>query len=170
MKILIASDSHDRWGNLENAINKGNKTECEIMLFAGDFMSPPGINVLEQFNGAVHFVFGNNDGELVGLTQMISASKKITLHYQSGESTLRETFGDLSFFMNHYPNVVRNAAQTNEYDVCIYGHDHLYHEETLANGTLLLNPGELQGYRTGNITCMILDTETLNIEKVKIGP
>lgn len=169
MKILIASDSHDRWEYLEEAVDKGNAAGCEAMLFAGDFMSPTGVYILKKFNGPVHFVFGNNEGEIVGLTRSMDASENIKLHYKFGESIFTDTIDGLSFYMNHYPKVVRNAALTGEYDVCVYGHDHIYHEETLENGTILLNPGEIQGFKTGKASCMIFDTETKSGERIEIG-
>ena len=169
MKILITSDSHDRWDFLTKAVEKGNEASCEVMFFAGDFMSPGGVKVLESFSGDVHFVLGNNDGELVGLTRWLDASKNTTLHYKFGESTFKETIGGIKFYMNHFPDIVKNAALTGNYDVCIYGHDHIYHEEILGNGTTLLNPGEIQGYKTGNSTCMIFDTKTKTVEKIVLN-
>jgi putative phosphoesterase len=166
MKILITSDSHDRWEYLELAVQEGIKVGCEVMLFAGDFMSPGGVKILEQFSGDVHFVLGNNDGELVGLTRWLDKSKNVTLHYKFGESTLEEEIDGVSFYMNHFPDAVKNAALSGKYDVCVYGHDHMYHEEILGNGTILLNPGEIQGYKTGNSTCMIFDTSTKKVEKI----
>jgi len=44
--------------------------------------------------------------------------------------------------------------------------DHIYHEEIISNGTLLLNPGEVHGNKTGVSTCMIFNTETKKVEKV----
>ena len=169
MKILITSDSHEQWGYLTEAVKRGNEAGCEVMLFAGDLISPGGLKILETFNGPVHFVFGNNEGEIVGLTRIIDASENITLHYRFGESVMAEVIGGLSFFMQHFPAVAKNAALTGQYDVCVYGHDHVYHEEVLENGTVLLNPGELQGHKTGSVTCMIFDTETKQAEKITLN-
>jgi len=166
MKVLVTSDSHDRWDYLENAIEKGHEEGCEVMLSAGDFMSPPGVAILKKFNGPVHIVLGNNDGELVGLARMIDESENITLHYKFGESAMIEKIGGLTFFMNHYPSMVRNAAMTGNYDVCVYGHDHVYNFEKLENSTILLNPGEIQGYKTGSSTCMIFDTDSKEVTKL----
>jgi len=163
MKILITSDSHDRWDYLKLAIEKGKEEGCEVMLFAGDFIAPSGISVLKEFNGQIHFVLGNNDGELVGLTRMLDANENTILHYKFGESTMKEEFGGLKFYMNHYPNIVQNVAKIGEFDVCIYGHNHIYYEEVLENGTILLNPGDIQGHKTGIATCMIFDTQTKKV-------
>jgi putative phosphoesterase len=166
MKILITSDSHDNWDNLEKAVAQGNAAGCEVMLFAGDLMAPGGVKILEQFNGPVHFVLGNNEGELVGLTRFLDASKNTTLHYDFGESTMNNKIAGLKFYMHHFPNIVRNAARTGDYNVCVYGHDHEYHHEILENGTIFLNPGAIKGNDAGIATCMFFDTATKSVEKV----
>jgi len=168
MKVLITSDAHDRWDFLEQAVNQGNVANCEVMLFAGDLISPTGITIMENFNGKVHFVLGNNEGELVKLTRMSDASKNIALHYEYGQSVFDEKIDELSFYMNHYPTFVHNAAQTGKYDVCVYGHDHMYHTEILPNGTLVLNPGALKGDKEGQVTCMIFDTKDKSVQKIEL--
>jgi len=169
MKILITADTHDRWDHLEQAIAYGNQAGCSVMLFAGDLVAPgQGVPMLEKFNGPVHVVLGNNDGELVGLTRRIDKSGSVTLHYVSGESVMTETFDGLRFYMNHFPGFTRNAALSGQYDVCVHGHNHTYSEETLENGTLILNPGELKGLKPDLATVMIFDTETKSVEKIVI--
>jgi len=163
MKILICSDSHDRWDYLSKAIEIGNSTNCEIMLFAGDFVAPVGARTLDLFNGNVHFVLGNNEGELVNLTRALDKRENVTFH----KDVMEEEFDGLKFYMNHYPYIVENAALSGKYDVCVYGHDHIYHSSTLKNGTRLLNPGEICGNRE-IATCMIFDTETKDAEKIML--
>jgi hypothetical protein len=166
MKILITSDSHDRWDYLGKAVKKGTEAGCEVMLFAGDLVTPSGIKTLEEFPGEVHMILGNNEGEIVGLTRIVDTKPNIILHHDFGESTMELEIDGLKFYMNHYPSYVLNAAKTGKYDVCIYGHDHEYHEEKLENGTLLLNPGEITINKTGTSTCMLFDTKTKSVEKI----
>jgi len=147
------------------AVEKGNEEGCEVMFFGGDFISPPGLSVIEKFKGMVHFVWGNNDGEKVGLALKMEKLDNVTLHGDVMDTEI----DDLKFYMNHYPEIVRNAAETGKYDICVYGHDHKYYEETLENRTILLNPGKIQeGYGTGDSTCMIFDTETKGVTKVDL--
>ena len=69
MKIAIISDSHEHWDNLRHAINLANKN-CDVLLFSGDLMAPGnGLAALKTFNGPVHMVFGNNDGDKYKLTK-----------------------------------------------------------------------------------------------------
>jgi len=164
MKILIVSDSHDNYEKLSAAIVAGNKAECEIMLHAGDFVSPPTLDSLKDFKGKVYLVWGNNEGEKVGFITKVAQLENT----QMLGDVMEKDFDGLKFYMNHYPDIVENAALTGKYDVCIYGHDHIYNEKIISNGTILLNPGEVHGNKTGVHTCMIFDTKTKLVQKVTL--
>jgi putative phosphoesterase len=163
MKISIMSDSHDNWLNLEKAVAISNDQGCEVLLFAGDLIAPPQLAVLEKFNGKVKLVWGNNEAERVGMVRMIDASKNIELCGDIFEGEI----ANIKIFMNHYPRIAELAAKSNEFDLCIYGHTHIYSEAKIGN-TLLVNPGEIQGYRTGKPSFIIFDTETKSVNKVEI--
>jgi len=162
MKILIVSDSHDNDGKLSTAVSVGNEAGCEVMLHAGDFVSPPTLDNLKSFNGKAYLVWGNNEGEKVGFIKKVESMENVEM---AGD-VLEKEFGGLKFYMNHYPEIVENAALSGKYNVCIYGHDHIYHEEVVSNGTLLLNPGEVHGNKTGVSTCIVFDTETKKVDKI----
>jgi putative phosphoesterase len=164
MNILIVSDSHDNYEKLQRAISIGNSAGCDVMLHAGDFVSPPGVEWLKDFGGKVHMVWGNNEGEKVGFIKKISEYKNIIMH----GDVMEQEFGGLKFYMNHYPDIAENAALTNKYDVCIFGHTHVYSEKNIQNKTILLNPGEVHGYKTGISTCIIFDTDTKTIKKINL--
>jgi len=161
MKIAIMSDSHDRWDHLESAINIANQNQCEYLLFAGDLIAPPGISILEKFAGKVIFIWGNNEGEKMGMTRMMDASEKITLHNYVYEGVIDQ----IKIHMNHYPEPEHDAASSDKYDLCVFGHTHETHQETIGN-TLLVNPGEIQGYKTGKSTFMIYDSSTKKAEVI----
>lgn len=157
------SDSHDRWDNLEKAVELANKAECELLLFAGDFIAPPGISILEKFNGDIKFIWGNNEGEKVGLTRKFDSSNKIELCGDIYEDTI----DGIKIFMNHYPRITELAALSGEFDLCVFGHTHKYFEKKIKD-CLLVNPGEIQGYATGNVTFMIYDTKKEVVKKVTV--
>ena len=161
MKIAIMSDSHDRWDYLEKAIGIAHGKGCELLLFAGDLIAPPGLAILEKFNNKVKFVWGNNEAEQVGMTRRMDSSEKIDL---CGD-VYEETVDGVRIFMNHYPRFVEFAAKSGEFDLCIFGHTHEYHNKMIGN-CLLINPGEIQGYRTGTATFVIFDTTSKKAEKV----
>lgn len=157
------SDSHDRWDYLEQAINIANRENCGILLFTGDLVAPPGIPILEKFNGQVKFVWGNNEGERVGITRKIDASDNIELGGEYFEGKVE----GLKIFMNHYPRLVELAAKSGEFDLCIFGHTHEYLNNKV-NNCILLNPGEIQGYKTNEPGFVIFDILTKNINRVLI--
>jgi len=161
MKLAIMSDSHENWTNLTKAIGIAHQENCEQLFFAGDLISPPGLKVLEQFNGKVHFVWGNNEGEKVNLTRMFDKSEKSTLY---GDICELEIMG-VKIFMNHYPKIAEIAANSGDYDLVIHGHTHTYREEILGK-TRLINPGEIQGFLSGQATFIIYDTSTKTSKKI----
>jgi putative phosphoesterase len=161
MKIAIISDSHDNWEVLEKAVNIANENNCEVLLFAGDLIAPPGISVLEKFNGKIKYVWGNNEGERLGITRKMDNSNKIELCGNIYEGQI----DNIKIFMNHYPRISELAAKSKEFDLCIHGHTHIYGEENVGN-TLLLNPGEIQGIK-GKPSFVIFNTETKSTEKIE---
>jgi uncharacterized protein len=155
MNIAIMSDSHDHWTHLIAAIELANEAGCELLLFAGDLIAPPGIEVLEQFAGQVKFVWGNNEHERVGMTRKMDASGKIELCGDIYEDTV----DGVRIFMNHYPRFSELAAKSGEFDLAIFGHTHDYSVEKIAD-CWLINPGEIQGYKTGQPGFVLFDTKT----------
>lgn len=168
MKIAILSDSHDNWVNLTKAVEISNERGCEVMFHAGDLIAPPMVAILEQFNGLVHFVWGNNEGEKVKITQLIAQSSKIQLHGVVAGDFYEGEIDQIRVFMNHYPKISRLAAESGHYDLCIFGHNHQASQETVGT-TLLVNPGEVMGYLTGQASFMIFDTKSKNLEQVLLS-
>jgi uncharacterized protein len=168
MKIAILSDSHDHWTHLKKAVQIANDCGCEALLFIGDLISP-GIAYLEAFQGQVHFVFGNNEGAIANIVTMILQSKNITLH-GSGNKSKDGNYADIELggkriFFNHYPIMAELAAKTQNYDIVIHGHTHEYYVKQVGK-TLLMNPGEIHGFRTGTAGFVVLDLTTLQTERV----
>lgn len=163
MIIAVLSDSHDHWVNMKNAVEIANSEGCEVLLHAGDLIAPPGIEVLKQFKGKVYFVWGNNEGERVGITRQMDASENITL----AGNVLECEIESIKVFMNHYPNIGRMAYESNKYNLIVYGHDHTFNTESKDN-SVLLNPGEICGYRSGVATFAIFDTDTKAVKKIEL--
>ena len=157
------SDSHDNWVNLASAVLISNENGCEYLLFAGDLIAPPQLAILEKFSGKVKLVWGNNEGERVILTRMMATSEKIELYGEIFEGEI----GGIKIFMSHYPRISELAAKSKEFDLCIFDHTHEYLESKIEN-TILLNPGEIQGYKTGKASFIIFDTETRSVNKIEL--
>jgi hypothetical protein len=161
MNIAIMSDSHDNWEKMKKAVQLANEHGCEILLHAGDLIAPPGIAILRKSNGNVHYVFGNNEGEKIGISREIDASLNVTLE----GNEMDKEFEGLRIFMSHYPNISALAFKTGDYGLVVYGHDHLYDVQKNKT-TIMVNPGEVCGYRTGISTFAVYDTETKEVERI----
>jgi hypothetical protein len=156
MRVAICSDIHDNIWKLETALT--GMGQANALLFCGDFCAPFTLTQLARgFEGPIHAVFGNNDGDPRLLVEKAGEAGNIFLHGQLAELEL----GGLRIAVNHYPEIARGLAASTYYDVVCYGHNHRLHEETISR-TLLLNPGEIMG-RFGRSTYAILDTETRQV-------
>lgn len=156
MRIAICSDIHDNIWKLEEALPGMN--EANGLLFCGDFCAPFTLAQLARgFEGPVHAILGNNDGDHRLLLKVASEAGNVTLHGAIAELEL----GGLHIAVVHYPELARGLAASGLYDVVCYGHDHTLNNEQVGNA-LLLNPGELMG-RFGHSTYMLLDSSTREV-------
>jgi len=156
MRVAICSDIHDNIWKLESALPGMNR--ANVLIFCGDFCAPFTLAQLAGgFEGPLHVVFGNNDGDPRLLVSVAQETPSVTLHGQFAELEL----GGLRVAVNHYPEIARGLAASGLYDVVCYGHDHTLHESRVGDCSLV-NPGELMG-RFGRSTYMILDTESRSV-------
>lgn len=153
MRVAVCSDIHDNIWALERVLPAMN--EANVLIFCGDFCAPFTLTQLARgFDGPVHAVLGNNDGDQRLLLTQAEQAGNIELHGQLAELD----FGGVRFAVNHYPEIARGLAASGRYGVVCYGHDHVAYQERIGD-TLLVNPGEIMG-RFGRRTYMIIDTST----------
>ncbi|MDM8530358.1 metallophosphoesterase [Anaerolineales bacterium HSG25] len=163
MHIAIVSDIHDNIWKLEAVSAAINQRGTECLIFCGDFCAPFTLKQLaENFEGPVHVVWGNNDGDKWLLTVIANQVGNVTLH---GEFAEIEVAGR-KIGVNHYPPLGRRLAESGAYDLVCYGHDHQALIETVGE-TVLVNPGEVMS-RFGKTTFAIYDTETHTAELVEV--
>jgi putative phosphoesterase len=157
MRIAVCSDIHDNIWKLEAALPGMNRANA--LVFCGDFCAPFTLTQLARgFEGPVHAVFGNNDGDQWLLSKMAGEAGNITLHGQLAELEI----GGLSIAVSHYPEIARGLASSGLYDIVCYGHDHTLNQERIGD-TLLINPGEIMG-RFGRSTYVIVDSGDRSVE------
>ncbi len=155
MQIAVFSDSHDRIDHLEAALAAAKRAGAEMLLHCGDLCAPFMLNRLgRQFDGPIHVVFGNNDGDGRLLQTIAAQHPHIILHgiYVELEAAGRR------IAMIHYPEPAKRIAQSGQFDLVCYGHNHQKHVETVGDGWLV-NPGELLGMQ-GPPTWGLYDTAT----------
>ena len=153
MLITICSDIHDNIWKLADALPGMN--DGDLLIFGGDFCAPFTLNQLATgFDGPVHAVWGNNDGDARLLSRVAAAAGNVTLHGELAELDLN----GFRVAVNHYPEIAVGLAASGRYDLVCYGHDHTLKYERVG-GTWLVNPGEMMG-RFGRSTFIIFDTMT----------
>lgn len=140
MKLAVISDTHDNIQNIEAAITEINKSDADILIHCGDLCSPFVIKKLALFNGPVHIVFGNNEGDRFTIEKVSLGFSNITLH--GDIAFLKMEDADIAF--THGPEFARDLADTGKYSVVFFGHTHR-RENLRINDTWLINPGEIIG-------------------------
>ena len=111
-------------------------------------------------------VFGNNDGELLYLTQNLG---QICEFAQNGNELIIE-LGRKRIFVSHMPKqeTIEALANSKKFDIILSGHTHIAVNKRYDNGVLVVNPGEVCGYLTDKPTFAIVNTETLEAEIIEI--
>lgn len=155
MKIGVCSDIHDHIVNLKKMLTIFESRGVNTIIFCGDFCSPIPVREMGDFNGTIHCVFGNGDGDRYTMSKIVaSSSPNVVLH---GEHAA-VAFNGVRIAFTHFPFYAEALARTGEYRAVFFGHTHVRHEEKIGD-CLWLNPGEVMGWK-GEATCAVYDTVT----------
>lgn len=162
-KIALFSDSHDNIWMLEIALKQVQALGADVLLHCGDLCAPFIVKQLaESFSGPIHLVFGNNDGD-GRLIQVVGSNfPNVTHHGIYAELEV----GERKIAAIHYPEPALRIAQSGQFDLVAYGHDHIKHHEIIGP-TRFVNPGEIMG-KDHAPTWGLYDTETHVFEWVEV--
>jgi len=163
VKVGILSDSHDHLTNLRKAVEAFNDEGVTQVLHAGDFIAPFVANELQKLRCPLLGVFGNNDGERLGLQARFKGF--------GAEVKVQPAFVELDrkrFVLIHEHELVEALARSGEFDVVVYGHTHQVDIRLTENGCLIVNPGETCGWLTGKATVVVLDTERMEARLLEL--
>ncbi len=147
MLIGVLSDTHDRLPMIDAALALFTRRGVEAMIHAGDFVAPFAVRPLLAFNGPIHAIFGNNDGEKTGLRNLLPQLVDGPLHVE---------LGGRSILVHHFVDWC-DPADVERAEIVITGHSHEV-VNRVERGKLFLNPGECCGWVTGRCTVALLDT------------
>lgn len=161
MLIGIISDSHENMIMIEKAVELFNSKNVQLVLHAGDIISPITYSRFNKLKSKFIAVFGNNDGEKKMLKEKF---KNIGDIYENNYSC--EIQGH-NIIMMHEPYNLEKLIDSQKYDVIIYGHTHIP-EIRKSGKTLVLNPGECGGWLTGNSTVALLYLDNKEAEIIKL--
>ncbi len=159
MRIGAISDTHDCLPMIERVVEKLNGERVDLVLHAGDFVSPFTIPVLAGLNAELVAVFGNNDGDHARLKRRAEETKTISIHGTFAEINIDGR--KILLLHGTDEGLVSSLVEGNTADMVVSGHTHVAGME--RNGkTLVINPGEVCGYLTGKSTGAIIDTKRMH--------
>lgn len=157
MLIGIMSDTHDNMPLIEGAVGRINEEGADLVLHAGDFVSPFVIPALAELDAPLIGVFGNNDGDRPLLIRRCGEVEGIEIR---GIFARIEADGlVIGVLHGDEPALHRSLVEGCGFDVIVSGHTHAasigHHGSTIT-----INPGEVCGYLTGRPTVAVFDTRT----------
>ncbi|MFW6008886.1 MAG: metallophosphoesterase family protein [archaeon] len=160
MKIGLISDTHDNVDAAKEAVNVFEENGVDKIFHLGDISSYP---IIEFFpKDKSYFIFGNCD---VRELQDFLVDKG----YNASNSYDLKFDGQRMFFI-HGDNrlFVNRMINDGLFDVVFHGHTHR-RQNIKRNNTLIINPGALkEGTISVNKTICIYDTESSDVEFIKI--
>ncbi|NPB03454.1 MAG: metallophosphoesterase [Thermotogae bacterium] len=160
MKMGVISDSHDNLKGLKWAFEKLKSMDVENVVHLGDIISPFVLkHVRANYEGRIWVILGNNDGDVIRLQQV---AKEMSFCLFTEEQAFLELNGR-SIVLMHEPRLLREFAQSGDFDLVLYGHTHEMDLQKVRN-SLILNPGEIYGYINGKVSFAVVDLETLEVK------
>ncbi|MEW5767493.1 MAG: metallophosphoesterase [bacterium] len=161
MKIGLMADSHEHMEKIKEAVRVFNQEEVEMVLHAGDIISPITCRYFKDLNSKLIAVFGNNDGEKDFLRSQFTA-----IGAEIHQPPLELTIDGKKVLIYHSPDFLNILAESGHYDLILYGHTHKI--DLRSGKTMVVNPGECSGWLSGRATIGILETEDMSVRIVDL--
>lgn len=161
MKLGVMSDSHENMQMIANAVNFFNKQGVDIVIHAGDIVSPITVNEFKNLKSRLIAIYGNNDGEKDLLRERFSG-----LGHEIHPAPYEFTFAHRKILLFHEPHFLKELFRCDSYDIIIYGHTHLV--DIQKDKALILNPGECGGWLYGKPTVALIETIDLSCQIINL--
>lgn len=162
MKVGIMSDSHDNVPRIKQAMELFREEGVGYIIHAGDLVAPFAVKAMSSTPAPIFAVYGNNDGERVGIQAAFQGIGQITP--QVGIVAC----DSVKFAVMHEPYNLRHELITRKLvQVAVYGHTHekaMYNQ----NGILIINPGESGGWVSGHATVAVFDTTAMQAKFIDL--
>jgi putative phosphoesterase len=154
MIIGLISDTHDNLPYIKKAIQLLQEEHVEIVLHAGDYISPFTAKPYAELDVPLIGVFGNNCAETKTLKKVYNdVGGDIRGYFTEVEA------GGLKIALLHgHRKQDTDKAYRGNYDVIICGHSHRA-SISKENEILIVNPGEVCGYISGTNSLGFIDSE-----------
>ena len=159
MRVGILTDTHDNMPAIAKAVGIFNDAEVSHVLHAGDLVSPFVSIPLKNLNMDFTAVFGNNDGERIGLANVFRGRIHRAPHPLE--------IGGKKILLMHEPDSLDALVASGRFDAIVYGHTH---EPDIREGkTLVINSGEACGWLKGNRTIAIWDLASGEVQLMPLA-
>jgi putative phosphoesterase len=159
------SDSHDNIKGVKNALKAFSERDVGLILHAGDMIGSGNCYTFEGCGMPIKLVYGNNDGDRVGLKRDF---ERVGGEYLGDFGEIEVAGLKIAILHGTEDSMVRAIVASGLYDVVVRGHNHRA-EVTRHEKTLLVNPGEIWGHFTGLSSVAVLDTANLNVASIELG-
>ena len=159
MNVGVISDTHDRLPPLRRAVSLFERLKVSAIFHAGDYVAPFAAQILapNTISMPLHCIYGNNDGERIGLK---------TLLPNLVDGPLTVALGGRTIVMHHFIDWLKPADMAPA-DVIISGHTHEV-DNKRRDGKLYLNPGECCGWVNDQCTVALLNLDSLTAEIIEV--
>ncbi len=166
MEIGVIADTHDNYYNTAQAVKLIAQRNITTCIHLGDFCAPGFIRrLLGLADLSWVCVWGNIDGAKAKILLEQAGNPKFDIQ----EEAFREyEFDGVKTFLTHYPLLAKIAAKSGDYKAVFYGDNHIKFNEVQPNGTLLANPGEIAGFKTGFPSFGIWETTANTFEIIDL--
>ena len=154
--VGIIADTHDNRRAIAQAVELFNEKGVGRVFHAGDFCAPFTAMDFSQLTCEMMMVFGNNDGERIGLYH--SFSKLGTV----GVGPRKDEYHGKRFILMHEPTCLNELSAGNQADVIIYGHTHDVDIRKGEDGNHRI-PVKQGGWLRGRSTVALLDLATMDV-------
>ena len=161
MRIGAFADTHDHLDNIRRAVALFNREGCELVVFAGDFVSTFATPPLRRLHCPLIGCFGDNDGNKRGLLNGLSIVGQVG----DGPIGFRTRDGK-RVLVAHMLRELRGLAD--DCDVVVYAHTHKPHVAVDGKGRLLVNPGETSGWTFRQPSVALIETAPLSARIVRL--
>lgn len=165
MLVVAISDSHDNVIAIRRVGEEARRRGVKLILHAGDWVSPFAARFLREAVGEgvrIVGVWGNNEGER---PYFLETARKYGVEIAGDAAELEVSGRKITVYHGTSPVLLRALAESDLYDVVIYGHTHQASLERRGR-TLVVNPGELCGCLTGRSSYALIDLAKLEADLV----
>lgn len=159
MRCGVFADTHDHLAHIRQAVSEFNRLECDLVLFAGDFVSTFAIPPLRKLACPLIACFGDNEGNRTGIRGGMEIIGEMVdppcgLYLADGTRVL----------LTHQLELLR--GDYDGADIVVFAHTHKPTIRRDDSGRLFINPGETSGWSFGRPSIVLLETSTREAELI----